>query len=965
MTEIGKAVLAAFSRIAAGSAKGFFEKRKVQQVVRLSPRPVDEKRISEVISSLSSESISNLASFIDTPDFREICVRIVAEVVCARNIDRANVGQWGVADELKVLIRLRSPELSEQNLDKVVAALSGQVLDNAMEVLADNQVSATLSNQISGYAVRSAALQASAVKSNISVLQRIAELESIYEFERILCHQIAFSHSKMRLPRWGSKKYVPYEKIFVQPVLHLSDADKSDDGVGTLDELMRTAHRCVVLGDPGGGKTTLAMKLAHDLGKGAVSGFGDRTPLIVVLRQYGEALKRESTSIVEHIEDVCRGSYQAAPPSFAIEYLLHNGRAFVVFDGLDELTDTALRADVVNAVHAFASRYPQAPILVTSRRVGYEEAPLDPAEFTASYLGEFTTDQINDYCMKWFKQQDDLDSGRTFAREASVFLRDSSVVPDLRSNPLMLSLLCGIYSIDGYIPKNRPEVYEKCATLLFERWDKDRGVVVPLPFDAHVRSAMYGLAFWMYQDENRQSGLTREKLVKHVADYLFDRRFTYFEEAEAAAEKFVDFCTGRAWMLTDIGSDPIQPLYGFTHRTFLEYFAAQYLVRQSLSAEKLFSQLSVRIDNAEWDVVSQLSLQILNNLVEDGGDQFLRLLLAGSPSRSAIRFAARALAFLVPRPTTIELIAELCITSEVRLLGRTTESSYRDGRAFTDVLYCAAEVVPMVWRKFYEMAWRGISAEDCRYLQAALGVVDAYRDSRYSAGSPKMWVESRANLVEEAKDHIVELSETELWAADIALRRGFISLQDYLQHFDCRELFSHLVSRPYFKGSFATDLMNGVMYSWGDSKAVHDPVDTDYWFEGDSRIEELARVLASTPAPWYRHGKSISLYLYPAFDSRRLAQIESRAERQFLTLMSCFVYDHMTIVANISEDPRGGYEKYVQSRNDYLLSIVRVWNAACVADNLLDTLGVLGFERVTCSFLVGWANDEEIKLAVV
>ena len=43
-----------------------------------------------------------------------------------------------------------------------------------------------------------------------------------------------------------------------------------------------------------------------------------------------------------------------------------------------------------------------------------------------------------------------------------------------------------------------------------------------------------------------------------------------------AAREFVEFCRGRMWVFTDAGTTVSgQRLYGFTHRTFLEYFAAK------------------------------------------------------------------------------------------------------------------------------------------------------------------------------------------------------------------------------------------------------------------------------------------------------------------------------------------------------------------------------------------------------
>ena len=53
---------------------------------------------------------------------------------------------------------------------------------------------------------------------------------------------------------------------------------------------------------------------------------------------------------------------------------------------------------------------------------------------------------------------------------------ESEKVSDLRSNTLMLSLMCNIYRQENYIPENRPKIYQKCAEMLFKKWDKHRGI---------------------------------------------------------------------------------------------------------------------------------------------------------------------------------------------------------------------------------------------------------------------------------------------------------------------------------------------------------------------------------------------------------------------------------------------------------------------------------------------------------
>lgn len=116
--------------------------------------------------------------------------------------------------------------------------------------------------------------------------------------------------------------------------------------------------------------------------------------------------------------------------------------------------------------------------------------------------------------------------------------------------------------------------------MLFKRWDKGRGIRYLLPFEAHIEPAMMYLAHWIYSDGIRQSGVTEGRITAATADYLQNRQYDDRDEAEFAAGAFVEFCRGRAWVFTDTGTTQTgERLYQFTHRTFLEYFTAAYLVR--------------------------------------------------------------------------------------------------------------------------------------------------------------------------------------------------------------------------------------------------------------------------------------------------------------------------------------------------------------------------------------------------
>lgn len=312
---------------------------------------------------------------------------------------------------------------------------------------------------------------------------------------------MGYRHGYITPPDFDAAKKLPINRIYVDPSF-LSGSAHKGASLPTppppppqplaLSEFLSTVQRTVVLGNPGAGKSTLSLKTCHELAtrySERLIGGRRLTPILVILRDYGGEKKTRSCSILQFVELTANSLYQVAPPARALEYLMLNGRVAVIFDGLDELLDTSYRQQVTADIESFCNLYPSVPVLVTSREVGYEQAPLDPTRFQTYHISPFDEKQVEDYVDKWFAHESALTLEQQRGKVAA-FLEESRIVPDLRSNPLMLALMCNIYRGENYIPTNRPDVYEKCSVMLFERWDKSRGLLMPLPFEAHVRPAM-------------------------------------------------------------------------------------------------------------------------------------------------------------------------------------------------------------------------------------------------------------------------------------------------------------------------------------------------------------------------------------------------------------------------------------------------------------------------------------------
>ena len=496
-----------------------------------------------------------------------------------------------------------------------------------------------------------------AIERHTAALSAVPDRRADGEFLARYRRHLADQHGKIEPPDFERRRRVAIADIYVSPtIVQITDGEQERRAPRELGlwQLAEEIDRTVLLGDPGAGKTTAANVLLHHF----TSSGARWVPFLVTLREFATQDPPER-SVVRHIEHTLETFYQCPAAAGLVDRLLLTGRAVVIFDGLDELLDASRRADVATRVERFCSEYPLACVLVTSRLVGYDQARLDDRQFAGYRLDGFGDEQIKEYARKWFAQEEDIPDDEA-ARWADAFLDESSSILDLRANPLLLSLMCILYRGEGSLPRNRAELYEQCATLLFDKWDARRRIHRELRAGHLLSPALRHLAWWLFTREQAQPAVTEGELVIQATDFLYGRGFESEGDARDAAREFVEFCRGRMWVFSDAGMNARgQRLYAFTHRTFLEYFAAAYLAFQSDTPEQLARVIASRVAKNEWEVVGELAVQIKDHTSQLGAQRIYATLLGERRRRSpagrsgVLLFLARCLQSVDPPPDTV------------------------------------------------------------------------------------------------------------------------------------------------------------------------------------------------------------------------------------------------------------------------------------------------------------------------
>ncbi|MDC0767363.1 NACHT domain-containing protein [Streptomyces sp. HD] len=345
-------------------------------------------------------------------------------------------------------------------------------------------------------------------------------------------------------------------------------------------------HRIVLLGDPGAGKSTLARHLALALTQEMPAGaplepLAGRMPLVVELREYaaGEWRERTFEEFLRHLH----GTKGMAPPVPVVERLLAEGRAVVVFDGLDELFDPAAREQVGHRIADFAGRYGDAGVrvVVTSRVIGYRRGVLDSAGFAHYMIQDLSKEQIRRFAGQWYgtAYPNDTERADRLCRRLTEAVGYSRPVGELAGNPLLLTILA-IIGRRRELPRDRQGVYRHAVAVLVAHWDEHaKNLRAPTDVEAlsylgdEDRHELLRLVARRMQDGDggiAGNHIHQDELLDTFKEYLREQYELPVSQAVSAARTMVRQFRERNFILSHYGGG----VYGFAHRAFLEYLAA-------------------------------------------------------------------------------------------------------------------------------------------------------------------------------------------------------------------------------------------------------------------------------------------------------------------------------------------------------------------------------------------------------
>lgn len=363
-------------------------------------------------------------------------------------------------------------------------------------------------------------------------------------------------------------------------------------------ETVERYSKLMVLGKPGSGKTTFLKYLAIQCNEGEFQ--AHLVPIFVILKDFAEA--QGSPTLLAYITKM----YSTCSVTEAqVAELLKHGRAMVLLDGLDEVRE-ADNSLVIKRIREFSDQFHTNQFVMTCRLAAREYTF---EKFTEVEVANFDDQQIATFAHKWFQRQDPVKADRFFQK-----LGENQPIKELAKNPLLLTLLCLVFTETTNFPLNRSELYKEGLDVLLKKWDAKRNI---------ERDQVYKkLSLQCKEDLLCQIALTtfdrgdyffkQKELEHHIADYIrnLPDAKTDPEALQLDSEAVLKSIEAQHGLLVERA----RGIYSFSHLTFHGYFTAREIV--ACANPQTLQQLVSHITESRWREIFLLVAAMLRNADE-------------------------------------------------------------------------------------------------------------------------------------------------------------------------------------------------------------------------------------------------------------------------------------------------------------------------------------------------------------